>query len=58
MRRMGKAALTAAPAQAADAVYEGEEKAFVGRIGAFVQSQAQNLIDMTTPILAVDPSVL
>jgi serine/threonine-protein kinase HipA len=58
MRRMGKAALTATPAQAADAVYEGEEKAFVGRIGAFVQSQAHKLLDMATPTLAVDPSLL
>jgi serine/threonine-protein kinase HipA len=58
MRRMGKAALTAAPAQAADAVYEGEEKAFVGRISAFVQSQAQKLLDMATPMLTVDLSLL
>jgi serine/threonine-protein kinase HipA len=58
MRRMGKAALTAAPAQAADAMYAGEEKAFLGRISAFVQNQAQKLVEMATPMLGVDPSSL
>lgn len=50
MRRMSKAALAAAPLQASEAVYVGEEKAFVAKISAFVQAQATKLAEMATPM--------
>jgi len=58
MRRLGKAALAAAPVQAADTVYVGEERAFVKRISTFVQAQANKLLEMATPMMQVDPSRL
>lgn len=58
MRRMGKAALAAAPAQASEAMYVGEERAFVERISAFAQDQANKLVEMATPMTQVDPSRL
>ena len=50
MRRMSKAALAAAPLQASEAVYVGEEKAFVAKISAFVQEQATKLAEMAMPM--------
>jgi len=58
MRRMGNAALSAAPAQASEAVYAGEENAFVEKISAFVQGQANKLLAMVTPMLQVDATLL
>lgn len=58
MRRMAKAALTSAPAQAAETIYADEERALVESISAFVQSQAKKLLDMATPMTQVDPSQL
>lgn len=58
MRRLGKAALAAAPAQASESIYVDEEKTVVDRIGAFVQSQAKKLLDMATPMTQVDSSRL
>ena len=58
MRRMGKAALAAAPAQASEATYVGDERAFVARISAFVQDQASKLLEMATPMTRVDSSFL
>jgi serine/threonine-protein kinase HipA len=58
MRRIGKAALAAARAQASEDTYVGEERALVERISAFVQNQAGKLIDMATPMTRVDPSFL
>lgn len=58
MRRLGKAALAAAPVQTADTVYVGEERAFVKRISTFVQAQANKLLEMATPMTQVDPSRL
>lgn len=58
MRRLGKAALAAAPAQASEAIYAGEERALVERISVFVQGQAKKLLDMATPMTQVDPSLL
>ena len=54
---MGKAAHSAALAQAEDAVYEGEES-FVGRISAFVQRQANKLVDLAAPMMQVYSSPL
>jgi serine/threonine-protein kinase HipA len=53
MRRMGKAALAAAPAQAAERTYLGEERKFVGRIAAFIEGQAHKLLDLATPMVKV-----
>jgi len=58
MRRIGKAALASAPAQASEVTYEGEEKAFVERISTLVQSQASKLLEMATPMTQVDSSLL
>jgi serine/threonine-protein kinase HipA len=58
MRRLGKAALAAAPIQASDAIYAGEEKTLVERISVYVQGQAKKLLDMAMPMTQVDPSQL
>lgn len=58
MRRLGKAALAAAPAQASEAIYVGEERALAERISAFTQGQARKLLDMAAPMTQVDPSHL
>lgn len=58
MRRMGKVALAAAPAQASEAIYVDEEKAFIERISTFVQAQANKLLATATPMTQVDPSRL
>lgn len=58
MGRMGTAAAAAAAAQAGDAVYAGEEKAFVQRISAFVSEQARKLIGMAVPMTKVDATLL
>lgn len=54
MTRMGKVALGAAPAQARAEDYAGDERAVVERISAFVQDQAQKLIDQAAPMRNVD----
>jgi serine/threonine-protein kinase HipA len=54
MRRRGSAAADAAAAQVAEAVYVGEERAFVERIAAFVREQAQKLAEMATPMTKVN----
>lgn len=54
MRRMGKAAPAAAATQAADAIYVGTEREFVGRIATFVEGQARKLADMAAPMLKVE----
>jgi serine/threonine-protein kinase HipA len=58
MRRMGKAAISAAQAQASEAAYEGEENALVEKISTFVQGQANKLLALATPMLEIDASVL
>lgn len=58
MRRLGKAALAAAPAQAAEDIYVSAEKDLVQRIGTFVQDQAKKLLEMATPMTQIDPSLL
>jgi serine/threonine-protein kinase HipA len=58
MRRMGKAALADAPAQAAEAVYVEQERTFVERIATFVQGQATKLLDLATPMTKVDAALL
>lgn len=58
MRRIAKAALAAAPAQASEVTYVGEERVLVERISAFVQGQAKKLLDMAMPMTQVDPSQL
>lgn len=58
MQRMGKAALTAAPAQASDAAYVGDEPAFIEQIAAFVQNQARKLLEHAEPTRRVDASLL
>ena len=58
MRRIGKAALAAAPTQAVEATYVSEERAFVKRVSTFAQDQASKLLEMATPMLQVDSSFL
>jgi serine/threonine-protein kinase HipA len=58
MSRMGKAALEAAPAQAGAEDYVDDERAFVERISAFVQKQAQKLVDHAVPMRNVDAALL
>jgi len=53
MERIGRAALRAAARQAAEDSYQGEEKALVSKIAAFVQQQSRRLIEMGPPMLAV-----
>ncbi|MGH8209304.1 MAG: HipA domain-containing protein [Steroidobacteraceae bacterium] len=53
MQRLGRAAPEAAAQQSADDGYQGEEKALVSRIAAFVQEQSRKLIEMGTPMLSV-----
>lgn len=55
---MSKAALAAAPLQASEAMYVGEERAFVAQISAFVQGQATRLAGMATPMIKIDSSLL
>lgn len=54
MRRIGHAATEAAAQQAAEESYQGEEKALVAKIAAYVQGQARNLREMAHPTLGVD----
>jgi serine/threonine-protein kinase HipA len=58
MTRMGKIALEAAPAQARAGDYADDERAFVERISAFVQDQAQKLVDHAAPTRNVDAALL
>ena len=58
MRRMGTAAAEAATAQAADAVYVGEEKEFVQRISVLVREQAKGLVGMAVPMTKIDATLL
>lgn len=58
MRRMGKSALAGSAKQAADAVYVDAESKLVEDINTLVQSQAGKLIEMATPMLQVDSSLL
>ncbi len=53
MQRMGRADQEAATQQAADDSYQGEERALVSHIAAFVRKQSQRLVDMGTPMLTV-----
>lgn len=54
MQKMGRMAIEAAVQQAADESYLGDEKAQVAKISAYVQGQAQKLIEMARPLLRVD----
>lgn len=54
MHRVGQAAEKAAARQCADESYQGEEKALVSRIAAYVQGQARKLTEMARPMLGVD----
>jgi serine/threonine-protein kinase HipA len=58
MTRMGKTALAAAPAQARAEDYVDDERAFVERLSAFVQDQAQKLVDHAAPMRNVDAALL
>jgi serine/threonine-protein kinase HipA len=53
MRRIGTAAPAAAATQAAEAIYRGAEKEFVGRIAQFVEGQGRKLVEMAVPMLKV-----
>lgn len=53
MQRIGRAAEEAATQQRADESYQGEEKALVANIAAYVQGQARKLIEMARPMLRV-----
>ncbi len=54
MQKIGRAAHDAASHQAADGTYQGDERALVSRIGAYVQRQLKNLIEMGRPMLTAD----
>jgi len=54
MQRIGRVAAEAAAQQRADESYQGEEKVLVSKIAAYVQGQAQKLIEMSRPMLRVD----
>lgn len=58
MTRMGKIALQAAPAQASAEDYIDAEQGFVEQIAAFVQDQAQKLVDHAAPMRKVDLTLL
>lgn len=58
MTRMGKAALEEAPAQAGAEDYIDDERVTVERIAAFVQQQAQRLVDHASPMRKVDAGLL
>ena len=58
MARMARAAQAAAPAQANEPDYEGEERDFVLRIAGFVQAQAQKLLAAVKPMRAIDTALL
>jgi serine/threonine-protein kinase HipA len=58
MTRMARAAPRAAASQEKEPDYEGEERGLVGRIGAFVQTQARRLLATAEPMQAVDPALL
>jgi serine/threonine-protein kinase HipA len=58
MRRMGSAVGGLAAAQAAEAVYVGQEREFLARSARFVQEQAQRLVDMADPMTKVDAKFL
>lgn len=53
-----KAALAGAPAQAAEATYAEQERAFFNRIAAFVQGRATKLLILATPMTKVDTALL
>jgi serine/threonine-protein kinase HipA len=53
MRRIGTIAPEAAALQAAETLYEGQEKALVSRIAEFVRRQATKLIEMASSVMAV-----
>lgn len=54
MQRIGRVAEEAAVQQRADEGYQGEEKALVSKIAAYVQGQARKLIEMAGPMRRVD----
>jgi serine/threonine-protein kinase HipA len=58
MTRMARAAPSAAAAEETASGYEGEERALVARIGAFVKSQSEKLLAAVKPMLAVDSATL
>lgn len=58
MTRMARAAPAAAAAQEGAADYEGEERALVAKIGAFVRAQAEKLLAAARPMVAVDSALL
>ena len=58
MVRMARAAQAAAPTQANEPDYEGEERDFVLRIAGFVQAQARKLLEMAEPMRKVDAALL
>lgn len=58
MRRLGKAAFSAAPAQASEPAYVAEERHLVDRIASFVQDQAKKLMEMAGPMTQVEDSFL
>jgi serine/threonine-protein kinase HipA len=58
MTRTGRAAQRTAADEEKASDYEGEERALVARISAFVQSQAKKLLAMAKPMQAVDPAQL
>lgn len=54
MERIGRAAAESAGQQADDESYQGKEKAMTSAIAAYVQGQAQKLIQMARPMLSAD----
>jgi serine/threonine-protein kinase HipA len=56
--RMARAAPSAAADQEKASDYEGEERALVARIGAFVKSQSEKLLAAVKPMEAVDAGLL
>lgn len=58
MRRMAKLVERIALETAEAQEYQGAEREFVARIGAFAKSQAQTLLQMAGPLQSVDPKLL
>jgi hypothetical protein len=58
MTRMARAAPSAAAIEETASDYEGEERALVARISAFVKSQSEKLLAAVKPMLAVDSAML
>lgn len=54
MRRLGTAARVAAPLQAAESTYEGDERPFVSKIARYVDAQSSRLIEMAAAVRSVD----